>query len=135
MYLFDPPLKSADLDYHKLSGIKFTTIKLNYPHQTGKNAKNDIQGREISQGIHILYTDKGAYGWGVNRGTEQMLKNKFTLIRGKPVSEILIPASGVTSSDMEVFDFSLFDLAGNSLSGRVRMQMLKKSPILSRCRD
>ena len=133
MYLFDPPLKSADLDYHKLSGIKFTTIKLNYPHQTGKNAKNDIQGREISQGIHILYTDKGAYGWGVNRGTEQMLKNKFTLIRGKPVSEILIPASGVTSSDMEVFDFSLFDLAGKILNKPVYRLLGKRRPEKQLC--
>ena len=60
--------RTSDLRYHKISDIKFTTIKLNYPRLVGKNSQLDVHGWGPESGIHILYTDKGASGWGLNRG-------------------------------------------------------------------
>lgn len=82
-----PPLAgirgSSDLSYLKITDIKFTTIKLKYPRLVGKNSQLDVHGRGPESGIHILYTDHGATGWGLNRGSQKMLAENFELIRGK----------------------------------------------------
>jgi L-alanine-DL-glutamate epimerase-like enolase superfamily enzyme len=104
--------KSDDLSYHKITGIKFTTVKLKYPRQVGKNSQLDIHGWGPESGIHILYTDKGASGWGMNRGSQKALEEQYELIKGRTVADLIIPATGVISPDLEGFDFSLYDLAG-----------------------
>lgn len=106
---------SSDLQYHKITGIKFTTVKLNYPRQVGKNSQLDIHGFGSTSGIHILYTGQGASGWGLNRGSEKLLTEQFELIRGKSVAELINPLSGIVNPDFEGFDFSLFDLSGKIL--------------------
>jgi L-alanine-DL-glutamate epimerase-like enolase superfamily enzyme len=59
-----------------------------------------------------LYTDKGASGWGMNRGSQKALEEQYELIKGRTVADLIIPATGVISPDLEGFDFSLYDLAG-----------------------
>jgi D-galactarolactone cycloisomerase len=108
--------KSDDLSYHRITGIRFTTIKLKYPRQVGKNSQLDIHGWGPESGIHILYTDKGASGWGMNRGSQKNLEDKFELIKGRSVADLIIPETGVISAEFEGFDFSLYDLAGRILN-------------------
>ena len=43
-----------DLLDHKITNIKFTTVKLNYPRQVGKNSQLDIHGWGPTSGIHIF---------------------------------------------------------------------------------
>jgi mannose-6-phosphate isomerase class I len=39
----------------------------------GKNSQLDIHGFGPTSGIHVLFTDKGASGWGLNRASEKVL--------------------------------------------------------------
>jgi L-alanine-DL-glutamate epimerase-like enolase superfamily enzyme len=125
--------KSNDLLYHKIADIKFTNVKLNYPRQVGKNSQLDVHGWGPTSGIHILYTDKGASGWGLNRGSQQQHAERFEKMKGKPVTELISPISGVLSSDLESFDFSLFDLAGKILNKPVYQLLGKKKPEVQLC--
>jgi L-alanine-DL-glutamate epimerase-like enolase superfamily enzyme len=125
--------RTTDLKYHKISDIKFTTIKLKYPRLVGKNSQLDVHGWGPESGIHILYTDKGALGWGLNRGSQKSLSEKFELIKGKPVAELLNPSTGTTSPDFEGFDFSLFDLAGKILNKPVYRLLGKRKPEKNLC--
>jgi len=118
----------SELVYHKISDIRFTTIKLNYPRQVGKNSRLDIHGWGPESGIHILYTDKGASGWGLNRGTQKSLAENFERIKGKPLSDLLIPEEGIIVKEFEGFDFSLYDLAGKILNKPVYRLLGKRKP-------
>ena len=122
-----------ELEYHRITSIRFTTVKLNYPRQVGKNSQLDIHGFGPESGIHILYTDQGASGWGLNRGSEKILTEKFELIKGKSLAEIMDPASGLFSPDIEGFDFSLFDLAGKILEKPVYRLLGKRKPLTFSC--
>jgi L-alanine-DL-glutamate epimerase-like enolase superfamily enzyme len=104
--------RKADLSYHRIESIKFSSVKMNYPRLVGKNSRLDVHGTGPVSGIHILYTDKGASGWGLNRGNEKNLTEKFELIKGKSVDQLLVPETGALEPAFEPFDFSLFDLAG-----------------------
>jgi L-alanine-DL-glutamate epimerase-like enolase superfamily enzyme len=125
--------RTTDLIYHKISDIKFTTIKLKYPRLVGKNSQLDVHGWGPESGIHILYTDKGASGWGLNRGSQKSLSEKTELIKGKTVAELLNPSTGITSPDFEGFDFSLFDLAGKILNKPVYRLLGKRKPEKNLC--
>jgi D-galactarolactone cycloisomerase len=128
-----PPVRSRDLSYHKISDIKFTTVKLRYPRPVGKNAQREAHGWGTESGIHILYSDQGATGWGINRGSQQTLKEKFSLLKGKRVADLILPASGVISPDVEGFDFSLYDLAGRILDRPVYRLLGKRRPEKQLC--
>jgi D-galactarolactone cycloisomerase len=128
------PLKeSADLSYHKITDIKFTTVKLNYPRLVGKNSRLDVHGYGPESGVHILYTDKGASGWGLNRGSQKALTDKFELIRERQVSELIVPETGVTNPQLESYDFSLYDLAGKILDKPVYRLLGKRKPYTHLC--
>ncbi len=125
--------RTTDLNYNKITGIKFTTVKLKYPRQVGKNSQLDIHGWGPESGIHILYTDKGASGWGMNRGSQKTLEEKFELIKGRTVADLIIPATGVISPDFEGFDFSLYDLAGKILDKPVYRLLGTRRPETQLC--
>lgn len=125
--------KHSELTYHKIIDIKFTTVKLRYPRFVGKNSQLDVHGWGPESGIHILYTDKGALGWGMNRGSQKTITEKFELLRGKTVAELIIPSTGVISPDLEGFDFSLFDLAGQIADEPVYRLLGKKRPEIQLC--
>jgi D-galactarolactone cycloisomerase len=125
--------KTPELWYHKVEGIKFTTIKLNYPRLVGKNSQLDVHGWGQESGIHILYTDKGASGWGMNRSSQKILEEKSELIIGKTIAELIFPATGVISPELECFDFSLYDLAGRILDKPVYRLLGKRRPETQLC--
>lgn len=125
--------KKDELGNHRISDIKFTTVKLNYPRQVGKNSRLDIHGFGPVSGIHVLYTDRGASGWGLNRGSEKTLMEKSGLIMGKTVAELIDPEPGVISSDIEGFDFSLYDLAGKILDKPVYSLLGRRKPLTFPC--
>jgi D-galactarolactone cycloisomerase len=128
--LFNSP---SDLSYHRITDIKFTSVKLKYPRLVGKNARLDVYGRGTESGIHVLYTDKGASGWGLNRGSQESVYSLFDLIRGKYVSDLINPATGIISPLHEAFDFSLYDLAGKLLNRPVYRLLGKRKPEIHQC--
>ena len=125
--------RKDELGYHRITDIRFTTVKLNYPRQVGKNSRLDIHGFGPVAGIHVLYTDQGATGWGLNRGSEKTLLEKSALIKGKSVAELIHPALGMLSSEIEGFDFSLYDLAGKILNKPVYRLLGKRKPLTFPC--
>lgn len=127
------PYRKNDLSYHAIRDIRFSTLKLRYPRSVGKNARLDRHGEGVTSGIHVLYTDQGASGWGLNRGSEESTRTLFNLIRGKKVSELIDPTAGVLEPNFEAFDFSLFDLAGKILRKPVYRLLGAKKPILAPC--
>lgn len=133
--LIDPAIfyRPSELRYHKITGIRFTTVKLRYPRLVGKNARLDVHGWGPEEGIHILFTDKGASGWGLNRGSQDSMNSLFELIRGKTVGELINPAGGIISPLHEPFDFSLYDLAGRILDKPVYRMLGKRKPDIQLC--
>ena len=123
----------SDLDYHRIADIRFSTLSLRYKRPLGKSARFEARGDNIEEAIHILYTDKGASGWGLSRGSRESLESLFSLIRGKRVSDLIDPSAGVISPLNEAFDFSLFDLAGNILRKPVYRLLGKKKPEICVC--
>jgi len=125
--------KYSDLQYHRVTDIKFTTVRLDYPRLVGKNSTLGIHGMWIEESIHILYTDQGASGWGLNKGSKEAIAEKFELIKGKSVSDLIIPTDGVIVPDIRVFDFSLFDLAGKIVKKPVYKLLGKRRPETHLC--
>lgn len=121
------------LDYHRIDSIKFTDVKMNYPRQVGKNSQLGIHGWGPTTGIHILYTDKGASAWGLNRGSQKALTERFLAIKGKTVAELINPVSGVIIPENHIYDFSLFDLAGKILNKPVYQLLGKSKPETCPC--
>ncbi len=129
-----PAIKgSSDLSYHKITDIKFDTVKLRYPRLVGKNSRLDVHGYGPESGMHILYTDKGASGWGLNRESQKILAGKFEMIKGKTVSELIAPETGVKDPQFEGLDFSLYDLAGKILNKPVYRLLGKRRPERQLC--
>jgi len=121
-------LKYSDLQYHKISDIKFTSVRLYFPRSSGNNPISGNKVEWIDEAIHILYTDKGVSGWGLNRGSQEQIAQKYDLIKGKPVSDLILPTNGVTLPELSIFDFSLFDLAGKIVRKPVYRLLGKRRP-------
>lgn len=125
--------RKTDIGYHRIAAIRFATINLKYPRQVGRNSHLGIHGNGASAGIHILTTDKGATGWGLNRGNERSLSENFELIMGRTVEELLEPLTGVTDPSIGCFDFSLYDLAGHIEKKPVYQLLGKRKPETQLC--
>ncbi len=123
----------TELDYHTVAEVRFTTVKLRYPRLVGKNSQLDVHGWGPESGINILYTNKGASGWGLNKGSQKELSTRSEMIKGRKISELLVPETGVTSPVYEGFDFSLYDLAGKILRKPVYRLLGKRRPETQLC--
>jgi len=123
--------RPSDLSYHKIKDIRFTALKLKYPGLVGKDARLDVHRWESEANIHVLYTDKGASGWGLNRVSQETINSLFSLIRDKNVGELINPLTGILSPLNEVFDFSLYDHAGKILKNQSTVYSEKGNLIFS----
>ncbi len=128
-----PTAQNRRLEKHTISDIAFTTVRLRYPRQVGKNSHLDIHGWGPESGIHIIYTDRGEKGWGLNRASEKVTLERFGSIKGRKLSELIDPYNGVTDETLQVFDFSLFDLAGRVLRKPVYQLLGARKPMLFPC--
>ena len=123
-----------ELARHRLKGIRFAQVQLKYPRLVGKNARIGVHGRGIRHTICILTTDKGAEGLGIFQGKREKLEQVFETIKGKPVSDLFLPAVGTLNEEHYCFDFCLHDLAGVILNKPVyELISGNKKPILTNC--
>ena len=120
--------KYSELQYHKITDIKFAVVRLDLPRIIGCNTIKGTPAKRIEESVHILYTDKGATGWGLNRGSQEQVSGIFEIIRGKPVSDIIQPSVGITLPELRIFDFSLYDLAGKIVRKPVYQLLGKRRP-------
>ena len=125
--------KYSELQYHKITDIKFAVVRLDLPRIIGCNTIKGTPAKRIEESVHILYTDKGATGWGLNRGSQEQISGIFEIIRGKPVSDIIQPSGGITLPELRIFDFSLYDLAGKIVRKPVYQLLGKRRPEKCTC--
>lgn len=120
--------KYSDLQDHRITDIDFTTVILNFKNTINMNFTGNSTDKQLEEPVHILYTNKGATGWGITRGSQEKASEIFGLIKGQPLSDLIVPESGVILPDFSIFDFSLFDLAGKIVRKPVFQLLGKRRP-------
>jgi L-alanine-DL-glutamate epimerase-like enolase superfamily enzyme len=130
------PLNSKyyeELKSHKIDGIEYSTVKLNYPRQAGKNAKLGIFGSGQSHNIATLKTDKGASGWGIIPSDNNDYDIAFETIKGKPITDYFLAEKGLINQSVVSFDIPLHDLAGQILQKPVYKLLGDVTPQTAPC--
>lgn len=122
-----------ELEQHTITKIKTTSVQLNYPRQVGKNARLGIHGRGPNVQVGVLETDKGARGWGMTRGGDKVIREASEYLKGKRITEIFEPKTGLTNDNVIPFDVALHDLAGIILDKPVYELMGRKDPLITNC--
>jgi len=96
----DPMITSVDL----------ITLPTRYPRTVGRNARLGSHGSGSTSSAVILTTDSGHRGWGL---VEQPIAATDTdRLVGRPLSELIDPATGVRDEELLAVDVALHDLVG-----------------------
>lgn len=130
------PIISRDyeeLKSHRIDRIEYSTVKLNYPRQAGKNAKLDIFGSGQSHKVATLKTDKGASGWGIIPSDRNDYQFAFDTIKGKPITDFFLAERGLINDSVVSFDIPLHDLAGQILQKPVYQLLGNDAPQTAPC--
>ncbi len=98
----------SELDEHRITRIKTLDLISRYPRTVGKNARLGSHGSGITSPAAVVYTDRGAAGWGLLRP----VRGELSRLIGRTVGEVLDPSEGVTAEEALPLDFALHDLAG-----------------------
>lgn len=115
---------------HVIADVRHTEVQLKWPRFVGKNARRDIHGYGPKVTVAILTTDQGAKGWGAaGRRTDETV----ALLKGKRLSEVFQPDTGLTDERLRAFDVPLHDLAGVILNKPVYELLGRKTPITTKC--
>lgn len=134
---FSTDWTNPELDDHQIDEVKFTHVELRWPRFVGRNAWADVLGYLPGNGrgrsIIILYTDQGARGWGIDMLGNFNRRELTDKLKGKKVSKVIDPASGILTSEFEGFEFPLFDLTGKILNKPVYQLLGRKEPITCPC--
>lgn len=104
--------RDTALAKHRLAAVEFCQIDLTWPRHVGKNSRRDVHGEGPRSTVVVLKTDQGAVGWGAIRGDRKTVEDMQSRAIGKPISELINPATGILSSDLRPLDIALHDLAG-----------------------
>lgn len=94
---------------HRIAHVEFQQVKYHWPRLVGKNARKGLHGQHHKATVAKLHTDQGAMGWGMSRGSGAEIAES---IKGKAISDLIDPATGILSGVPPAFDFALHDLAG-----------------------
>ena len=102
----------AELGQHVIDRVEFVEASYYWPRLVGRNGAREVHGQYKNSFVVRIHTNQGASGWGLSRPRAQ---DTTELIRGKKLSELINPASGILSENLADFDIALFDLVGNIL--------------------
>ena len=86
------------------------TLEGTRPRVIGRNARLPVHGQTVSEPIVRLYTDAGVSGWGWSPATPEDAQR----LVGQKLYKAFSPETG-TRDDLLMFDFPLWDLAGQLL--------------------
>lgn len=91
-----------------ITSVEVITLPTRYPRTVGRNARLGSHGSGGTSTAVILTTGSGHRGWGL---IEQSLapEHRERLV-GRPLSELIDPATGVRDDDLIVVDVALHDL-------------------------
>jgi D-galactarolactone cycloisomerase len=122
---------SACLADHRIANVHTLSIRSRYPRTVGKNARLGSHGDGPTSQIRVLVTDQGAAGWGISWTRPESTPD----LVGRPVAELIDPASGVIAEEAMPFDFPLHDLAGAILGQPVYRMLGSAGPTAHLCYD
>ncbi len=91
--------------------VKRIVLQGKRPRVIGRNARLDVHGQYARDPIVMLETDSGLKGWGWSRASQQDAERLI----GKRVGDLFNPEKG-TADEYLMFDFPLWDLAGQALN-------------------
>ena len=120
----------ASLQDHRIDSITTREVSLHWPRNAGKNAKLGNHGTGPVGTVVILKTHQGASGWGMLNGPVKALDRLRETTKGKAVSELINPGSGILSPYLKPLDFALHDLAGVILDQPVWQMLGARTPSL-----
>lgn len=121
------------LSGHRIANIEAYSVQMSYPRLVGKNSRGGVHGRGPNVGICTVYTDQGAYGWGIFGGGTKRAKSLLEKYKGRAVSELFDPAIGIIDNGVMELDFVLHDLAGVILDIPVYKMLGSNGPMRTNC--
>jgi L-alanine-DL-glutamate epimerase-like enolase superfamily enzyme len=122
----------TDLSQHRIKEVVFDTIYLKWVRYVGKNARRDNHGNGTKVSICKIFTDQGAMGWGMTRGSQLEQTTAMDFLKNKTISEVFDPRIGILFDVLLPLDIALHDLAGIVLNKPVYTLMGQKKPILTK---
>ncbi len=93
-----------------ITGAAGATLEGTRPRVIGRNARLPVHGQTVSEPVVRLYTDAGVSGWGWSPAKPEDAQR----LVGRKLHEVFTPEIG-TRDDLLMFDFPLWDLAGQLL--------------------
>ena len=103
----------SPLSEHCIDRVEFRTVSVPWPRQVGRNSRGGIHGHGPKKlRVCVLHTNRGATGWGQTQGKTGSPEQLQELLRGKPIAELIDPATGIRSEEYHAIDIPLHDLAG-----------------------
>ena len=84
----------------------------------GRNSHRPVHGKGVNEPVVRLNTDAGVSGWGWSPATEEDAER----LVGRKLREVFHPETG-TQDDLLMFDFPLWDLAGQVLQRPVHSML------------
>ncbi len=132
--LFSQKTKSwnSQLEYHKITSIKYADMHMRYPRRVGKNSRLNIHGFGPNLRAAIIRTNQGAEGFAEVRGDMKHVREKASQLIGRKITDVFDPSQGIISDDAYYFDLALHDLAGNILSIPCYEMFGQKQPITTK---
>lgn len=115
----------AELGKHKIDKCELMEIDFRWPRFVGKNGRIDFHGQDKKGTVLKLYTNQGAMGWGMSN---PKAKELFPLLKGKLVSDLIVPGAGIAEGLDRRVDFALHDLMGVILNKPVYKLLGNKGP-------
>lgn len=106
------------LSEHTIEKITYYRYRCRYPRLHGKNARLSYHGFGGEQIAVMLWTDKGATGWGqlqISMSELEKIKAAGNHLIGKVISEVFASETGILDEAWFHFDIALHDLAGKIL--------------------
>jgi L-alanine-DL-glutamate epimerase-like enolase superfamily enzyme len=93
-----------------ITRVDVITLPTRYPRAVGRNARLGSHGSGGTSTAVIVSTASGPRGWGLVEQPSAAAQTQ--LLVGRPLSELIDPATGVREKGLTVFDAALHDLLG-----------------------
>ncbi len=91
-----------------VAAVRTAKLRTRYLRTVGRNARLGHHGDGGETSIAIIEATDGSVGWGVFEGAG----GDPAAVIGRPVAELIDPATGVTDRSLHWLDIALHDLAG-----------------------
>lgn len=93
-----------------ITEVSHHRLPTHYPRTVGRNARLGSHGDGGESAVVVLRTDSGATGWAM---TEQSVAPGLDdTLTGRPLSELIDPATGLRDARHHAYDAALHDLLG-----------------------